>query len=271
MIVHLDTSDLKGEFVLKLYDRRFSLQLRGDEDSAPWTPELESIYQEFAETGCASGFFDFCPAKNREDEYWRDDHSGKSKWTVPHQEAYLQFLCHHTYLDEKEAYSHLRDMQGKFVPHVFAHPWLQSSDSPNKYLDCPGILMDYIQGYPLTDIAERAPKEDWQYICDEAIQIIQLVSVRGILNRDISVRNCIVHQEPGMKKPKVFMIDFGLCYFRNRFKTAREFRELQAHKGEEGEIGYVMQSELKGGFKYTRSSLANDLSEDFMREDYDGE
>jgi len=42
MVVQLDCPPFKGQFVLKLYDRRFSTQLRRDEKASPWNSEIES-------------------------------------------------------------------------------------------------------------------------------------------------------------------------------------------------------------------------------------
>lgn len=266
MVIHLDTPDLKGEFVLKLYDRRFSPQLRTEEETVPWTPELESEYREFVNSGCITGFFDFCAAGYREDWWWGDSYSKRTKWSKAQLEGYLQFLCRRTYGIEKEVYETIRDLQGKHVPRLFAHPWLQLSEKPNKYLDCPGILLEYIQGYELTDIKENAPENDWQYICDEAVQIVQLICVRGVLNKDIKTRSFVIRQDSDLKKPKLCMMDFGLCMFRREQKSVAEFREMQAHQNEEGAVGFVMQRQLKGGFKYLESSWSCDLGEDFMME-----
>lgn len=268
MVVRLDSGPLKGEFVLKLYDRRFSPRLREEEDVVPWNPRLEANYVEFVRSGCASGFFDYCTAGFREDWNWGELYSKQSMWSEPQREAYAQYRCCRIYGIEKQAYDLIRDMQGKHVPRLFACPWLQASDSPNEYHDCPGILLEYIQGYSMDDIKEKSPKEDWQYICEEAIEIVQLICLRGVLNRDVRPRSFVICQDASMKKPKLFMMDFGLCMFRHEEKNVADFRELQAHEDEEGSVGCVMEHELKGGFKYTQSSWALDLSEDFMREDY---
>lgn len=266
IVVHLDTPDLKGEYALKLYDRRFSKQLRSDEKAVPWTPKLESKYREFVNSGCTTGFFDFCAAGYRENDAWGLEYENRSKWSKTQHEANLQFLCRGIYHTEKQAYEIMRDLQGKHVPRVFAYPWLQLSNSANAHLDSPGILMEYVQGYPLTDIEDNAPKEDWQYICDEAIQIIQLICVRGVLNHDIKPRSFKVYQNPDMKMPKLCMMDFGQCTFRRKEESTRVFREMQALEDEEGAIGYIMEGKLKGGYKYVRSSLFQDLGEEFNRE-----
>jgi hypothetical protein len=62
---------------------------------------------------------------------------------------------------------------------------------------------------------------------------------------------CARIQPPGTGKLKVFMTDFGMCLLRGQAKSDKEFNAWQAEEDEEGAIGLVMQSNLKGGFKYS--------------------
>ncbi|OXV11716.1 hypothetical protein Egran_00522 [Elaphomyces granulatus] len=130
--LQLECPPFKGQFVLKLYDRRFSTQLWQDEKASPWNSEIESEYSEFV----------------------RDGRASHGKGNKAQREAYLQYACHRIYKTEKEAYKNLHDIQGKHIPRLLARPFLQLSDSglANKYLDCPGILLENIQGFPLTFI-----------------------------------------------------------------------------------------------------------------------
>jgi hypothetical protein len=267
MVVQLDCPPFKGQFVLKLYDRRFSTQLRRDEQASPWNSEIESEYSEFVRDGRASEFFERCTTKFREDEYWADEED--MNWTKAQREAYLQYACHRIYKTEKEAYKNLHDIQGKHIPRLLARPFLPLSDSgiANKYLDCPGLLLDYIQGFPLTDLADEAPKEDWQYVCEDAVRVVNLIGDRGVCNQDVKTRSFIVSKDPSTGKLKVFMIDFGLCMFRSQAKSDREFNAWQADYDEEGACGRVMEHNLKGGFIYRRSPRAQGLIKEFKSED----
>jgi hypothetical protein len=266
-VVQLDCPSFKGQFVLKLYDRRFSTELRRDEKASPWNSEIESEYSEFVRDGHVSEFFDQCTSKFREYEYWADKEH--VKWTRAQHEAYLQYACHRIYKTEKEAYKNLHDIQGKHIPRLHARPCLQLSDSglPNKYLDCPGLLLDYIQGFPLTFLADEAPKEDWQYVCEDAIRVVNLIGDRGVCNRDVKTRSFIVSKYPSTGMLKVFMIDFGLCLFRSQAKSDREFNMWQAVEDEEGACGCVMEYNLKGGFIYRRSPRSERLCDEFLGED----
>ncbi len=272
MVVELDTGPRKNRFVLKLYDRRFATQLRRDEDAAPWNAQIEADYQEFVRTGAATEFFNMCNADFHGDEYGAAEQD--EEWSEAQEEAYLQYICLRTYKTERYAYEQLRDIQGKSVPRIFAYPFVQAlpgTNSAHEYLDCPGLLMEYIQGFPLTNIADHAPKESWQYICEEAIRIVHEIGDRGICNRDVKTRSFIIRQATGTRKYQVFMTDFGHCSFRSQAKDDREFRSWQADQDEEGAVGLVMERHLmrrsKGGFEYHRSSRASKLRHEFKRED----
>lgn len=194
MAIRMNTSRLKGTFVLKLYDRIHASQLRDDEE-LPWDPKTESEYRQFVSDGRATKFFDHCEAKSAVDEYWADEE--RDEWTKVEHEAYLQFWCRKTCNTERTVYDLLRDLQGKHVPTVFARPCIRDTSDPvsgsaSGYLDRPGLLLEYIQGFPLTDLASRQPREDWQGLCEEAILILHLISQKGICNKDVRTRSFIL-------------------------------------------------------------------------------
>lgn len=93
-------------------------------------------------------------------------------------------------------YDILKDIQGKTIPQLFASVTITSCSSPqgsNEYLDLPGILLQYINGFPLTAVAAHAPKETWQSLCEEAIQIVHLMNDRGTLNQDVKKKGALLY------------------------------------------------------------------------------
>jgi hypothetical protein len=76
-----------------------------------------------------------------------------------------------------------------------------------------------------------------------------MIGDQGVCNRDVKTRSFIVCKDPGTGKWKVFMTDFGLCFFRSQAKSDREFNSWQADEDEEGPAGRVMQNNLKRGFR----------------------
>ena len=196
--------------------------------------QIEKKYSEYVRAGLASRSFEHWRTKLKEDEYWQDDQ--REEWAPDQVEAYLQFLCERAYNTEEYTYTLLHDMQEKNVPRFLGEVILESSTkhnsdldtSFNQHLDCPGIILQYIPGFPLTNLAEKAPQDKWQTICEEAIAIVHRVGDRGICNRDVKIRSFIVQEHSGWETSQVFMIDFGLCVFRSDAEDEREFREWQA-------------------------------------------
>ncbi|KAJ5719508.1 hypothetical protein N7493_007086 [Penicillium malachiteum] len=161
----------------------------------------------------------------------------------------------------------MTDMQGKAIPRLFLCVTMPIStlvqNNPlSEHIDIPGLLLQYIEGVPLTDIATCAPPDRWQSICEEAIRIINLVGDRGILNKDVKTRNFVV-QCCAENQFRVFMIDFALCDFREEFTDEVDWETCKATQDEEGAVGYVMQKKLQGGFMYHRSALYRKLDEKY--------
>ncbi|PVI02956.1 hypothetical protein DM02DRAFT_699754 [Periconia macrospinosa] len=258
--------NLEGEFILKLYDRRFATQLRQDEKACPWDPNLEQEYQEFVDGGGASNFFKLCSYKLCSDEDWAVKE--RNNWTRAQHEAFLQYSCRESYRTEAEVYDRLYDIQGKDVPQLFARLSMpHSSNLSNEYIGPPGLLLEFIRGFPLADLAGHAPSDDWQYICEDAIRIVNVIGDRGIRNGDVKPRNILVRKDADTQKFKVFLIDFGLCTFRKQNQDDRDWREWKALEDEEGAVGLVMERKLKGGFRYCRTPESEQLQAEFLSED----
>jgi len=269
----MPTRPLPNLFILKIYDRRFAEQLRRDNKASLWNPQIEDEYRKFVHDGSAAAFFKLCSEKDAVNQDWA--YEARKEWNQAQQEAYLQYSCLKYYRTESSVYNRLFDIQGRDIPRLQALVKIKSSSAHtpsthaplDDYFDCPGVLLEYIEGFSLTDIALHAPREDWQQICEEAIQIVNRIGDRDIRNEDIKTRSFIVRKDPNTEQFKVFMIDFGACVLRRPDEDDDEWREWKAMQDEEGAIGIVMQSKLDGGFKYTRTPESEKLLDEFQRED----
>ncbi|KAE8398646.1 hypothetical protein BDV37DRAFT_275938 [Aspergillus pseudonomiae] len=246
MVVLLDrpsqSLQLNGHMVLKLYDRRFATGFREDQKSNPWTPDIEQQYQQFVLNGDASNFV----ARLDNDDGF--------------DETYLYTRTRDFYETEIEVYVTLKDIQGEHVPKLFTCVTLHGSSalhdaSVSKYTDIPGILLEYIDGFPLTD----------QSLCEQAINIIHQVGDRGILNEGVKTRSFVIQKSPE-RRFKMFMLDFALCKFRRDYESEKEWWEWKAIQDEEGAVGYIMRNRLQGGFVYHRSALYTKLDDDYKSE-----
>ena len=263
MVVRLacPTTTWEGDMVLKLFDRRFATELRQHDEISPWTLDIEQNYHQFILDGNAAKLVAELTA-DRELLLRNSDN-----WNSSQEETYLHDYMQGLYERETQAYNTLTDIQGKDIPRLFSCVTMPSSTSAHnnllsEYIDIPGILLQYIEGFPLTDIAIYAPRDSWQSICEDAIRIVNLVGDRGILNEDVKSRNFIVQRRPE-NKFHVFMIDFALCNFREEYPDETEWEMWKATQDEEGAVGYVMQKKLQGGFVYHRSARYRKLDEKY--------
>lgn len=259
-----------SECVLKLYDRRFSTDLREECEAASWSPHLEKEYQDFVRCGDAEEFFSYWDAEKEACDDWSVAYvRNKRRWSAAKWEAYLQWVSTSMYDVEKKAYEHMTDLQGEDVPMVFGGVTLdQSISTQNEELEevdsemtkensdsissidpdehphivsIPGLLLQHTRGFHLTDLHQHLPYQHWQSIVDSAIKVIHRIQDCGVLNRDVNTRSFIV--DP--LSHKAMMIDFGIVSFREDAEDDREWEMAQAQEDEEGAIGQVMKHYLK--------------------------
>lgn len=229
---------------------------------------------------------DYVVSEGEEENEEKEEEEEEEKLDDPHNEAHIHKYMHDLYETEVEVYNRLKDIQGKDVPQLHAHVMVStlpsssqsattSSSSPSpsldEYVDIPGILLQYIDGFPLSDIATRAPKQSWQTIGEEAMRIVNLIGDRGIMNRDVKLRNFIIQteqklgEEGGEPSFKIFMIDFSVVEFHEDYALERDWWDMKAHEDEEGAVGYLMHKRLGDGFTYRRSDKYEKLDDEFMR------
>ncbi|KAJ6110247.1 hypothetical protein N7486_002482 [Penicillium sp. IBT 16267x] len=248
MVVRLDcpTFASESDMVLKLLDPRFATQFREDEMVGPWTSSKEKAYHQFILDGGASELIAELGDKNR------TAHLESETWNEARDEALLFWRMKELYDTEIAAYNALEDTQGITVPKLFASLKIpgctgEQEAQVKQYPNVSGLLLQYIDGFYLTDIADYVPRESWQFLCEEAIRILHVISDRGILNEDVNKRTFIVqrNKENGYR---IFMIDFGLCTFREDYDDEADWIKLKAETDEQGDIGVVMHEKLKSGF-----------------------
>jgi serine/threonine protein kinase len=158
-----------------------------------------------------------------------------------------------TYSTEKRAYGLMSDLQGICVPKILGDVVLdqpyalreledgeEADEMDERITPIPGLLMQYVEGFHLTDLHKHLPSKHWQSILDSAVQTIGKIQDSGILNDDVNTRSFIVDPTH-----HVVMIDYGLVRFREDFKTQRDWARSQASYDEEGAVGSVMPFYLK--------------------------
>ncbi|KAJ5120413.1 uncharacterized protein N7515_009801 [Penicillium bovifimosum] len=246
---------LEGDMILKLFDRRFATQLRQDEKIRPWTPDIETEYYQFILDGGAAEFVTQLKEEEDSDDEDSDDEASDDE------------ASDDEHSDYEHSISNLKEIQGTDIPKFLASTLMPipfPGQTNGGYTDVPGILLQYIEGFPLTDVEQYAPRESWQAICQDAIRIIHRIGDLGILNEDVKTRNFIVREDAG-NAFKVTMIDFALCKFRQDYQDDYDWDKWKSIQDEEGAVGYVMQRRLKDGFSYCRSARYEKLDEEFRK------
>ena len=239
----LATSCFIKHAILKLFDWRYAIQLREDHGVGQWNLYREEAYRALVEKGEATEVVSDLEDNNSITKYPLD---------AAYEEGFLFDYCRDLYSCEVEAYSRLKDLQGKNVPRFFADILFHDS-STEHHIGVRGILLEFIDGYDLTDIAKYAHRSSWQRICDETIRTVNLISNYGILNEDVKPHNVLVRSHNTLSERDIVVIDFAQCKFREASQPEAAWRHEKWRQDEEGAIGYVMAQRLKGAFEYKPS------------------
>jgi serine/threonine protein kinase len=238
--------------ILKVYDRRFSAELREFKDAGPATIEAEDRFTAFVREGSMSQFL----VDYEESGPWAYD-----EWDAPKREAYFYARSVLSHEIELEVYDRLVDMQGVHVPTLFADVRLVPQktttgqyETLTAYTETRALLMEYIPGFTLDNLVTEVPESDWAHLCDQAIEVIRKIADNDFINFDIKLRNIIVRRsDEGLYQ--VFYLDFGEGRFRDPSDSDEMWRERKRQKNEEGAVGYIMMNRIsyakgKKGKKY---------------------
>lgn len=291
--------DLEGTYVLKVYDRRHSDEVRETYfHKKEWTVAGDIEYERRRWSKDFVRFFLHLMSDNdlhfRGEDFWSDEEDSDENEkenesencnqleTWAFEELDAQVTCLKMYRAELEVYRRARQhgIDGTDVPRFIGSVRLlpgycsklcrtQSSNIKG----VPGILMQYLPGCSLRDIyntpSPRPAREHWQSIIDDGLRIVQYyIQNMEFRNGDPNFpRNSVVHWDPIGKKWKCKLIDFGNCYFRSKDMTDWDWRHLQFQSDEEEYIARHMELflERRKDFQYTwkRSEYTEELYRDF--------
>lgn len=235
---------------LKLYDWRFSPQLRKDHRLEPFTEELENAYAQMVLRGEADGFFEKLDNRNP----WEE--TGEV-WDEGEKEASVAWESLQMYRAETSVYNRLFDLQGNFVPRLLGAvemditpPDLGPNDEQRQFFRVKGVLLEYILGFRLSDVASNAPPEAIPDIIDQGIRIVDALNDHDVLNTDVRPDNLLVrpvasNSEGEAAEFQVVMIDFGQSRLRREDESDLEWGREKWEEDEEGGVALVMQNRLK--------------------------
>ncbi|KAF5026415.1 hypothetical protein F66182_1480 [Fusarium sp. NRRL 66182] len=229
--------------VLKLYDRRFGTHLRIlNGKYAPCTTQDEAKFQLFIGQGKMSSFLQELKEENENSlipptasDFYDDSADATAKY-----EAALWHEANQHFHNETEAYTHLKELQGRLIPRVYAHVRLDKvageriQPDAKDYLNVYGILMQLVEGFDLWDMPTSllAPSDRlrWPNIIQSAVDAAHEVNKRGIILQDSGPRNVVVDQASQMP----FLIDLAQCLFKDKLFDLWENLSLE-DEDEDGE------------------------------------
>lgn len=250
----LTTQNTSFRAVLKLYDRRFCPQLRQDLHLQPYTGPLQVAYLEYIRTGDASKYLSrLCNELDSDTERSLDEHP--MAHFLAEEEVFLQDYCLGLYEKELSTYKRLQNLQGTEIPQLLTSvtylpctPEGGGEDIPPVFTEVKGILIELISGFPLAELADNAPRESWQMICNQAVRIVHQLSDHDILNEDTAVENVIVSPCGNNAEGNAYrlvMLDFAECRFRQEDDSDEEWVHEINSWPHDIAIGAVMQEKLE--------------------------
>ena len=267
VLLHPNTG-LARAVILKLYDHRASYQMRKDWRIPAWTAARGLAYEKFVLTKDAKEFWSMLASGDTKDEDEEQEEFEPKEGTTAEQEAFLHDLCRKFQSSETSVYGALKDIQGTVIPKFFASVQLQQpgstgpfliSDETSQSLSISGVLLEKVEGFSIGDwedfhkVTGKVPRDSWQAICEDMIWITNMISDRGILNKDVRPANFMLREIPSFPGYEVLMIDFAQCCLRDPNQSWEDWRTNQRNTDEEGAVGVVMQDRLDGVLKYTRT------------------
>lgn len=159
------------------------------------------------------------------------------EWTPMRREADLEIEHMKMWKAESAGYRRMEEYQGSHIPKLivsveFTPPNTNVNPNPDAkaavvlYVFEPfvvkGLVLEYVEGGDFSYLVENIPRSSRKGKADRAMEILQTMEKHDILNRDFSGRNCMVFQG-SEEKPRVCMIDFGLCRFRGKKESEKDW------------------------------------------------
>ncbi|KAJ4857553.1 hypothetical protein T069G_08450 [Trichoderma breve] len=267
--------------VLKLYDRRFGVDLRDYRMvHLPLTTEKQALFNSFVRRKAIGPFLTQL-AQDQERElipipphhHLDDDNfEGSEKY-----EAALWKDCDDMFNCETKAYELLKDLQGAGIPRLLAAVRLVNTsssipsdliDGPDaKYWDVHGILLQYIPGINLINLdGSSIDVNEWPIFVQRSVDLVHKINEYGVVMMECSARNVIVDQQ----SQQPFAIDFAQCWFKHEMKMWEPGNEQDDEEDEEEESEEKVTKEKKDKEKEDEEKK-NEEKDDEEKDDEENE
>ena len=149
----------------------------------------------------------------------------------------------------------LGDIQGQYVPRLHAHWYLKAHDYDDEMLQHPCLLLEDVVGFNLADLFTKAPESAWCDIGDKVLEVVNLISDRGVLNVWYTLHSFTIRtltSEDGTVTYVPVMTDVKNCRTRRHDENEEQWRHAKRHLDEEGQVGLQLISMFENaGHEYT--------------------
>lgn len=264
--------------ILKLFDRRFGVFRRDH----PYNHQAEAAWQDCVRSGLAKrlvedlrrdeyrvkearfredGDEDDDDEEEENDDDDDDDDDGNED-DLGEWEAIIYDTAQSHYENEVRAYSELKQLQGRCIPEfiesvIYSSPEAPA-DLPVEYFQVPGILLECIRGFPLSELTTNIPNQPflWERIVEGAIDVVREVNMAGVVHHDCQPRTMLV-AEIGHGAFQSYLIDFAQCAFRADYKNTDDvddedgFAHIVNEVDNHGGIAVLMSQRVKRETSYT--------------------
>ncbi|KAJ7698679.1 hypothetical protein B0H17DRAFT_1129712 [Mycena rosella] len=213
----------KSSFVLKVYDPRFLQHRKGTKASAPhpWTLAAEIT----AARRRAFGAGTFLPT------WWPDD-ADSAGW-----EEYYHSNLQQLFTNELAAYTRLLPLQGRVIPHCYAHGTLVLPGKPVARPVVPRVLLlSYVPGPALRAVhpARVAPA-----VARALVDTVRAFGALGVIHDDLRPDNILL--SPADEHAHAFVIDFGNAEVRRADQGNEEWEWALAENDEPKQVEMMLE------------------------------
>ncbi|KAJ5322092.1 uncharacterized protein MYU51_002881 [Penicillium brevicompactum] len=221
---------IQGKVVLKLFDRRYATTLRRTSGTIPWSPAFETRYARMITDGTPAVVQSHLIKRLK--AFDNNPNDPRPRDRVAHENCF-QVFCEVAFCGqmrnlfdrELEVYRLLQPLQGSEIPRLIGPVTvIEQQEFPRptnpQCLETPGLLLRYIEGFPLAEFPRHTPMKLWPAIIEETTRTVQKIMDYGVTPEAISPENIIV--EVGVEPELRIKIRF--CNF-TKYKLRREFAD----------------------------------------------
>ena len=245
----VQVNDMESPPLLLIYDRTwvnitYYLIVRSHHEY--WNEERELKYLDIVKNGRARMLINDKELMSRMTrETIQDDEESELTvaelhWTEAEREVGVFYRIQGLFNDVFSSFNALADLQGQYVPRLHAHWYLKVHDYEDEMLQQPSLLIEDVVGFNLVDLFNKAPESAWCDIGDKVLEVVNLISDRGVLNMWYTLNSFTIHtqtDEDGTVTYIPVMTDLGSCRTRRHEENEEQWRLAKRCVDEEGQLG----------------------------------